>query len=682
MKRNIKFVKELMVVIFLISCMAGCDTTNINDVPELPESYSYSLTPEQTAEVLSIIKRHSSTDLYIIPNIPDKKLVNARKANRVPANEKILCLVNAAVWGGAKNSLLVGLSGIYFRNDWKGDSPGHHFFSYSELQNVVINSSGWFEMSVGGINFDMSGCSMPRKKLISMLQEIQTVIKKQPPGQISEFAQAAKKSKPQVVQSKHENKDTEIQLFNARETPVAKDIGEKNTQLIEAAKEGNIEVVKASLSNGADVNTKDKDNVPVLILAAINGHTAVVKLLLEKGADVNTLRTDDVVRAFGVAQWEGNLEIISLILEKVNPYEKVKHLGNIIIALAPSASMIFDNFKGVESFNINKPTQTEEKLLLNVARCLLASGVEYDLVRIAGFKKPGIKNLGAANVYSTGDRGRVVPKSEGGLSLIEYCEINELINAHKLLSEYDTKAGEARKTSIQNPLVEQAAEKNTLKVVPQESQNKDIKPQSFKAGGIPVIIPSPNREMVEVSYDNRELMEVFVPASNRLLATFVLTNELSLLTEGDEELTLSKYAMVEVPRRGEYTNFSESKFEEFTDYMKEKFGDIIDSTSEEAEEEFNRRMKSLDVDDATIRIGDTIQLGSLFSKKDAYGYGAITSVSMGGETTKLALGCAVLRVKEKMLFVYLYVSYRDENTIKWLRKTSESWADAILEANK
>lgn len=206
--------------------------------------------------------------------------------------------------------------------------------------------------------------------------------------------------------------------------------------------------------------------------------------------------------------------------------------------------------------------------------------------------------------------------------------------------------------------------------------------QTFKAGGIPIIIPPPIMEMSEVGYDKREFMEVFVAPSNRLIAAFVLTKELPTLAAGANNPMLSKYAMIQVPRRGEYMDCRESDFKEVTDGAKKTFGDVMSSSMKDAEDEFNRRMKSLDLEEATISLNKPIQLGCLFSKKDAYGFGMIMPFSMGGENMKIAMGATLMRVKQRLLFVYLYADYKDENTVKWLRRITENWADAILKANK
>jgi len=205
---------------------------------------------------------------------------------------------------------------------------------------------------------------------------------------------------------------------------------------------------------------------------------------------------------------------------------------------------------------------------------------------------------------------------------------------------------------------------------------------SFKAGGTSIALPSPSTEMTEVGYDNREVMEVFVPQNNRLIAGFMLTNDITRLTKKSDDLTMSKYAMVQVPRRGEYMDCGPNEFKEVTSDAKKQFGDVMNSSMKEAAEEFNRRMKSLHLNDATVSLGEPIQLGCLFSKQDAYGFGMILPVAMGGQNMKMAGGAVLMRIKQRLLFVYLYAEYKNEETIKWIRKATEDWTDAILKANK
>jgi len=208
--------------------------------------------------------------------------------------------------------------------------------------------------------------------------------------------------------------------------------------------------------------------------------------------------------------------------------------------------------------------------------------------------------------------------------------------------------------------------------------------KSYKAGGTPISIPPPTTEFIEIGYDNREVMEIFVAPDQRLLCGFLLKSDLPLLSKGDDDFILSQYAMVNVPRRGEFMDFKASDYKELADKMKENLGDVIDSSAKRADEESNHQLKSLGLDEVTISLDRIIKLGCLFSKQDAYGFGMILPVSKVGHSKEVVMGCAgaVIRARNRMLFIYLYTEYKNDKTVKWLRKTTKEWADSILKANK
>jgi len=66
---------------------------------------------------------------------------------------------------------------------------------------------------------------------------------------------------------------------------------EADVALLGAAYDGNIEVARQQLAEGADVNVKDRDyrNETPLQYAAKEGHTKVVELLIANGANVNAI---------------------------------------------------------------------------------------------------------------------------------------------------------------------------------------------------------------------------------------------------------------------------------------------------------------------------------------------------------------------------------------------------------
>jgi hypothetical protein len=94
------------------------------------------------------------------------------------------------------------------------------------------------------------------------------------------------------------------------------DVSDKNAQLIQAAKNGNLSAVQTALADGANIDAKDTiHGSTVLIWAAGNGRTEVVKLLLEKGADVNA-KNNSGKTALMVAAFKGYEKIVNILLEK------------------------------------------------------------------------------------------------------------------------------------------------------------------------------------------------------------------------------------------------------------------------------------------------------------------------------------------------------------------------------
>ena len=91
--------------------------------------------------------------------------------------------------------------------------------------------------------------------------------------------------------------------------------GDQGQALIEAVAKNDVKQVKLLLDKGADVNTKNKDGVTVLMMASVEGQVDVVKLLLDKGADVNA-KNKDGVTALVVAIARGNVDAMRLILDK------------------------------------------------------------------------------------------------------------------------------------------------------------------------------------------------------------------------------------------------------------------------------------------------------------------------------------------------------------------------------
>lgn len=123
-----------------------------------------------------IISPYSSDDFYKAEkSIPQKKLEAAILNYPVPRQETILALVDATLFGSAKNGLVIGLQGIYWKNDWTTETT-KNFLSWDEMvessksiSTTLLTSDVVFG---NGCVFNMSSSQMKTKTLAELLNKL------------------------------------------------------------------------------------------------------------------------------------------------------------------------------------------------------------------------------------------------------------------------------------------------------------------------------------------------------------------------------------------------------------------------------------------------------------------------------------------------------------------------------
>jgi hypothetical protein len=116
-------------------------------------------------------------DLHVAPDIPDKKLANACQTCRVPQGERILALIDATVFGSAKNALLFGREGIYYHNDWSSKVAGPGLVPYIEFLQRRFHRESWAEVGLDhGQFFNRSGSQATSQKVVEMLLAVRQAL--------------------------------------------------------------------------------------------------------------------------------------------------------------------------------------------------------------------------------------------------------------------------------------------------------------------------------------------------------------------------------------------------------------------------------------------------------------------------------------------------------------------------
>ncbi len=143
-----------------------------------------------------------------------------------------------------------------------------------------------------------------------------------------------------------------------------------NHQFFVAAVEGQVEIVKALLAQGADINTKGRYDLTALMLAARNGDTRIVTVLLEGGADVNAKDVTGETALMAAASLE-NTEIVMALLAKgaeVNARSKAGTTALIEAAHAgdpASVKALLDNGADINAKNNNGQTALDIAILVS-----------------------------------------------------------------------------------------------------------------------------------------------------------------------------------------------------------------------------------------------------------------------------------------------------------------------------
>jgi hypothetical protein len=206
---------------------------------------------------------------------------------------------------------------------------------------------------------------------------------------------------------------------------------------------------------------------------------------------------------------------------------------------------------------------------------------------------------------------------------------------------------------------------------------------TYRTGLKSITIPPPTSDLNEIGSDYRVLLETTVPDSNRLIAAYMLAEDAANLHAGIAK-GASRYAYIETSRRAEFAELDAASFKQIAAAVAQQFGAITDGSPMDIkahEDELNHKLKAVGAKE--VNFDKPVQLGELFSKPDACAFGMIMSISSNGAASvKMIAGMTVLRVQNRLLYAYVYSAYKDEESLRWVRTTSEQWADAILKANQ
>lgn len=203
---------------------------------------------------------------------------------------------------------------------------------------------------------------------------------------------------------------------------------------------------------------------------------------------------------------------------------------------------------------------------------------------------------------------------------------------------------------------------------------------NVRVGAIPIVIPSPGNDLVEPGPDYRVIFETLLPVNNRLVAAFVPQDKLDIIHKGKMP-AMDRYALVQIARQSEFTEMDSATFQQIAEALGKQFGGDLSQSSIKGQEEANHNLKDMG-SSATVTLDKPVPLGTFFTMTNAIGVGSITPYTINGVPSRRASCLAFLRVRGRILSMFMYATYKDEGTVQWVKTTSEQWVSAILKANE
>ncbi len=112
-----------------------------------------------------------------------------------------------------------------------------------------------------------------------------------------------------------------------------------NEVLIKAAEHGEIYSVKATIDNGADVNTRMNDGMTPLMYSSMGGYLEIVRILITFGANVNA-KTIHGVTPLMYSSLGGHLGIVRALIAKGADVNAMTNDGKTVLMLASTGASL------------------------------------------------------------------------------------------------------------------------------------------------------------------------------------------------------------------------------------------------------------------------------------------------------------------------------------------------------
>ncbi|HEX8286467.1 MAG TPA: hypothetical protein VF556_00630 [Pyrinomonadaceae bacterium] len=203
---------------------------------------------------------------------------------------------------------------------------------------------------------------------------------------------------------------------------------------------------------------------------------------------------------------------------------------------------------------------------------------------------------------------------------------------------------------------------------------------TFRIGNKQIVIPNPvgfteASSQIQVIRDRFTVTEA---AGNDLLAVHIPNDDYQFLKKG-RLVDLTFYTKVSVSKKLKDETVSETNFANIIEAFEKNFPTFSDPKGSEMKKILNRISENLsgfNQEKTAVFIDKPQNLGEIVKERNSYGSVVLSQVKTKiGETEQvrtLLMGISAIRVREKVIFIYTYKEYKNEQDIIDLKNFSSN----------
>ena len=198
-------------------------------------------------------------------------------------------------------------------------------------------------------------------------------------------------------------------------------------------------------------------------------------------------------------------------------------------------------------------------------------------------------------------------------------------------------------------------------------------------GGTSIKIPSPGSTYKDIHNDKILFPEHNNPSHDNNLCFFIdVTDKMDITNKDSTKLTFKKYLIIQHDKLLESQDIKDYKFNMiknvFIEKLKQDIHQLGDSTS--------KLFYNFDEIYTDIDFSKTKTISCVYNLKDIDGFIILSIVKSEPNEPHNLHTMNFLKIKNKLFTFKVFSIYNGKEDIKWIAELSESWAKAILEANK